>query len=133
MRHILILAALILTIGCAQEKETQIGPENTLKTFYQNLYQGEFKEAESLCDTLGMKEYITSVQQAWAKNNESVQTILPAIMSDTETVITEVVKNGQERTIFYKLTARDGQSKEKIATLTKEEGAWRIKAITDRL
>ena len=132
MKHIIILAAIILTIGCAQEKEAQLGPEDTLKTFYTNLCQGEFEGAASLCDTLNMKEYITSVQQIWAKNSDSVKTILPAIMSETETEITEVVKNGQDRTIFYKLKATDGQNKEKIAILRKEEGAWRITAITDK-
>ena len=131
MKHILILAAAILTIGCAQEKEAQLGPEDTLKAFYKDLCQGEFKEAKNLCDTLSMKEYITAVQQTWSKNSESVQTILPAIMSETETEITEVVKNGQDRTIFYKLTTTDGQNKEKIATLRKEEGAWRVETITE--
>ena len=53
-------------------------------------------------------------------------------MSDTEVLITDIVKNDQGRTIFYKLTATGGLTKEKIATLKKEEGEWKITAITDR-
>ena len=46
--------------------------------------------------------------------------------------VTDIVKDGQGRTIFYKMTTTDGQSKEKIAILRKEEGEWKITAITDR-
>jgi hypothetical protein len=53
-------------------------------------------------------------------------------LSETVVDVTDVVKNGEERTVFYKLTASSGQNKEKIATLRKEERAWKITAITDR-
>ena len=123
--------AMILT-GCFQTGEAALGPGETLETFYTSLFSGDFEGAESLCDTLGMKEYIGNVRDRWNEADSSVMAIVPAILSETAVSITDIVKNGQERTVFYKLTATDGSDKEKIATLRKEEGGWKIKSITDR-
>lgn len=133
MRNILLLTAVAVVLtGCIQTREAALGPGETLETFYKNLFAGDFDEAESLCDTLGMQEYIEVLRGAWEQTDSSVMTIVPAILSETAVSITDIVKNGQERTVFYKLTATDGSDKEKIATLRKEEGGWKIKSITDR-
>ena len=133
MRNLLTLmaGAMILT-GCFQTGESALGPGETLETFYTSLFSGDFEGAESLCDTLVMKEYIGNVQDRWNQTDSSVMAIVPAILSETSLDVTDIVKNGQERTVFYELTAADGTSREKIATLRNEEGAWKIKAITDR-
>ena len=133
MRNLLTLmaVAMILT-GCFQTGEAALGPGETLETFYTSLLSGDFEGAESLCDTLGMKEYIGNVRDRWNEADSSVMAIVPAILSETTVSITDIVKNGQERTVFHKLTATDGSVKEKIATLRKEEGEWKIKSITDR-
>ena len=133
MRNILLLTAVAVVLtGCFQAKAPSLGPGETLETFYTNLFAGDFDEAESLCDTLGMQEYIEVLRGAWEQTDSSVMTIVPAILSETAVSITDIEKNGQERTVFYKLTATDGSDKEKIATLRKEEGGWKIKSITDR-
>ncbi len=133
MRNILLLTAVAVVLtGCIQTREAALGPGETLETFYTNLFAGDFDETESLCDTLGMQEYIEVLRAAWEQTDSSVMTIVPAILSETAVSITDIVKNGQERTVFYKLTATDGSDKEKIATLRKEEGGWKIKSITDR-
>ena len=133
MRNLLILmaVAMILT-GCFQTRETSLGPGETLETFYTSLFAGDFEGAESLCDTLRMKEYIEKVQDRWSDADSSVMAIVPAILSETSIEVTDIVKNGQERTVFYELTAADGTSREKTATLRNEEGEWKIKTITDR-
>lgn len=133
MRNILLLTAVAVVLtGCIQTREASLGPGETLETFYTNLFAGDFDEAESLCDTLGMQEYIKVLRGAWEQTDSSVMTIVPVILSETAVSITDIVKNGQERTVFYKLTATDGSDKKKIATLRKEEGGWKIKSITDR-
>lgn len=133
MRNILLLTAVaVFLTGCIHTREASLGPDETLETFYTNLFAGDFDEAESLCDTLGMQEYIGVLKGVWGQADSSVMTIVPAILSETAVSITDIVKNGQERTVFYKLTATDGSDKEKIATLRKEEGGWKIKSITDR-
>ena len=128
----LLTAVAVVLTGCIQTREAALGPGETLETFYTNLFAGDFEGAESLCDTLRMKEYIEKVQDRWSDADSSVMAIVPAILSETAVSITDIVKNGQERTVFYKLTATDGSDKEKIATLRKEEGGWKIKSITDR-
>ena len=133
MRNLLTLmaGAMILT-GCFQKGEAALGPGETLETFYTSLFSGDFEGAESLCDTLLMKEYIGNVQDRWNQADSSVMAIVPAILSETSLEVTDIVKNGKERAVFYELTATDGTSREKVATLSNEEGAWKIKAITDR-
>ena len=127
----LMIGAVILT-GCLHTRETVPGPDEVLKIFYTDLFSGDFNGAESLCDTLGMKEYIEMIQNRWSRTDSSVLAIVPGILSEISLEVTDIVRNGQERTIFYDLTDADGTSKEKIAVLRNEEGAWKIKAITDR-
>lgn len=129
--YMLILSALVVT-GCFGEKTVESSPEETLKNFCQAVFAGDFDKAESLCDTLSMKEYICSIRTAWEEADSSVMTIVPAILAETEINMTEVIKNGQERTIHYELTAIDGSRREKTATVRKEEGEWKISEITDR-
>lgn len=129
---ILFIVSAVVLAGCAEKKNAELGPEETLDKFYERLCAGEINEAMSLCDTLAMKDYINSINQTWETTGEAVRAILPAILSETVVDVTDVVKNGEERTVFYKLTASSGQNKEKIATLMKEERAWKITAITDR-
>ena len=133
MKNILLLTAVagVLT-GCFQSRKNVPGAEETVKTFYESLYRGEFDKAESMCNALGMEEYIGNVRNRWSEADSSVMTIVPAILSEISLEVTDIVKNGQERTVFYELTATDGTSREKIAVLRNEEGAWKIKAITDK-
>ena len=124
--------AAILT-GCFQNKRAEPGPEETLRTFYMELCAGDFDMAESLCDSLTMDGYIDGLRKVWNESDSPVCAIASDILSEMSIEITDTEQNSQSRTIFYKLTATDGQNKEKIATLRKEEGAWKIEAITDRL
>ena len=133
MKKILIFVATVMVAtSCTWGGRTAPEPEETVKSFYESLYRGEFDKAESLCDTLGMKEYMDRIRDKWDEADSSVMAIVPAILSEIALEVTDIVKNGQERTVFYELTATDGTSREKIATLRNEEGAWKIKAITDR-
>lgn len=133
MRNILILtvAAGVLT-GCFQSKESELKPEEALKAFYGTLLAGDFALAESMCDTVSMKGYIDAVRSVWSTGDENVMKIAADILSETSVTVTDIEKNGQDRTIFYELTSESGRKRGKIATLRKEEGEWKIEQITDR-
>lgn len=123
--------AAILT-GCFQNKGEELGPEDTLRSFYTELCAGDFGKAESLCDSLTMDGYLDGFRKVWDESDSSVCAIASDILSEMAVAVTDVEKNGHNRTIFYELTALDGQNKEKVATLRKEEGGWKIERITDR-
>ena len=133
MRNITTIAlSAILLSGCVQGTKSEMGPEDTVRNFYETLCAGEFAQAESLCNTLSMKGYLDAVRSAWDVTGDSVMKIASDILSETSVTVTDMEKNGQGRTIFYELTCAEGTSKEKIATLRKEGGAWKIEQITDR-
>ena len=133
MRRLLIaMAVSVFIMGCQQNGESKLGPDDTIEAFYRSLYSGAFDQAESLCDIPAMSEYVNGFRSAWEKNDSTIRMIASDILADISVEITDAEQNSQNRTIFYKMTATDGQSKEKIATLRKEEGAWKITAIIDR-
>lgn len=133
MRRLLIAVAISLFVmGCQQSGETKLGPGATLEAFYKSLCAGEFEQAESLCDPVAMEGYVSIFRSAWEENDDKIRAIASDILAEVTIEITDTEQNGQNRTIFYKMTATDGQSKEKIAALKKEEGVWKITAITDR-
>ena len=104
-----------------------------MEMFYRNLCCGDLDGAGSLCHKPGMDGYLESFRTAWEKTDSTTAAIASDMLSEMTVNITDEEKDGQTRTVFYKLTGTDGQNKEKIATLRKEEGAWKIEAITDRL
>ena len=126
------LAVSAFIMGCQQNGETKLGPDGTLEAFYKSLCAGEFEQAESLCEIPAMTDYVNDFRSEWEKNDSAIRTIASAILSEVSIEITDTEQSGQNRTIFYKMTTTDGQSKEKIATLRKEEGEWKVTAITDR-
>ena len=133
MKKIYISAAIVLTaIGCSQNSSAALGPSETIEAFYKAIFSGDFDKADGFCAETDTNEYVARLQEGWTKSDESIKAILPEILSECLVEVTDIVKNGQERTIFYKMTTTDGQSKEKIAALKKEEGVWKITAITDR-
>lgn len=133
MRRLLIaMAAAVFIMGCQQNGETKPGPDDTLEIFYRNLCSGAFEQTGDLCDIPFMEEYINCFRSAWENNDSTIRVIASDILADVSIEITDTEQNSQNLTIFYKMTSTDGQSKEKIATLRKEEGAWKITAIIDR-
>ena len=134
MKRIIVLATVaVITAGCFQGNKSETGPRETLETFYIHLCNGDFDGAGSHCLKPEMDGYLEDFRTAWEKNDSTVIVITSDILSEMTITITDEEKNGESRSIFYKLTSTDSHSKEKIATLKKEEGAWKIEAITDRL
>ena len=133
MRNLFLLATItVFLTGCIQGREIELGPGETLEMFYRELCAGDFDGAAELCDSLSMDGYIDGYRRAFVNCDSTVRAIASDILSEMTVTVTDLEKNGQSRTIFYELTAADGLNKEKVATLRKEEGAWKIEAITDR-
>ena len=130
---VVMFAVSIFKTCTGKGKQAELGPEATLEAFYSNLCAGEFTKAEELCDTLQMSGYIGSFKQAWNEADSTVCAIASAILSEMTVTVTDTERDGQTRTIFYKISHSGSSEKEKIATLKKEEGEWKIERITDRL
>lgn len=127
------IAAAVVILTCGKGKSDSMGPEETVEAFCKAVTAGEWDEAEALCDTLAMKEYLDSHKEAWEelrKEDENILKIAEALLADTVMTIEDVKKEDDRRVISYTLTA-DGNSKTKKATLKKEEGEWRVEGITD--
>ena len=43
-----------------------------------------------------------------------------------------MTKEGGRRIVFYTIGLSDGMKRNKVATLMKVEGAWKVEAITER-
>lgn len=134
---LIILGAAVVVFGIAifklkSGKGTETGPQQILETFYESLYNGDFDNAEALCDTPAMSAYIKDFRDAWNEVDKDIIEAVPGVLSKTEIEVTDIEKDGQTRTVFYTLTAPEGRTKEKIAAMRKEEGEWKIAAITDR-
>ena len=137
---VIILTLFVVMFGISlfrtcsnKDKKAEMGPEETLEAFYKELCAGEFDRASDLCDSLTMSGHISGFRTAWEKNDSTVSDIASDILSEMSVTVTGVERDGQTRTVFYELSISDKQSKEKVATLSKEEGAWKIKEITDRI
>ena len=118
MKRMIVLATVaVIATGCFQGNNSEIGPRETLETFYRSLCSGEFDTAETLCSEAEMDEFLTTFRTAWKQNDSTITAIASDILSELSVNVTAEKKDGQTRTIFYELTTTDGQNKEKIATL----------------
>lgn len=129
---VVMFAISIFKTCTGKDRTMELSPEGTLETFYKSLCSGDFGHAGSMCDTLKMEEYIDRFQDAWEANDSTIRIIASDILSGMTVTVTDSEKDGQTRTIFYELSSTDGSGKEKVATLRKEEGEWKIEQITDR-
>lgn len=129
---VMFAISIVKTCG-GKDRQDQTGPEGIVETFYRSLCAGDFDKARSLCDTLEMEDYLGGFQDAWESEDSTVRAIASDILSEMTVNITDTERDGQTRTVFYELSGPGGSDKEKAATLSKEEGEWKIKKITDRI
>lgn len=121
--------------GCgnnAKEKKA-MEPEEVVEAFSRAVAAGEFQTACSLCDTVSMKEYIEDYAEVWKELQEkdsSALAIAASILSESSFEVNEIKKAGEDRNICYSIEA-SGYRKERMATVRKEEGEWKVLAITD--
>ena len=136
IRYIILIAAAAIACSCSQtgKQEKALGPEETVEAFCKAMACGDFTAARELCDTVSMASYIDACQEKWdnmARMDSALVDIAAALLSSAQIEINETVKDGECRKVFYTIDATMGMKKEKVATVKKEEGAWRVGMISD--
>lgn len=133
---IAISAGMIWVSSCGNEGEKALGPGETVEAFVRALTEGNTTELSPLCDTTSMKEYIeafTGELERLQKDNSTIAAIAVKMISESEISIEEIIKEGDKRKVIYKISGPDGSCRCKTAIVKKEEGAWKVERITDRL
>ncbi len=134
MKRILVFVAMaLLAVGCGGASEQELGPGETVTAFCKAVAERDLGTAAGLCDMETMKEYMGSVSDIWNSADSSVAKIVPAILAEMDVEIKDIIKNDTGRTVFYTISLPEGQKKDKVAELKKEERGWKIEQITDRL
>ena len=132
----ILMAAAVIICSCNQtgKQEKALGPEETVEAFCKAMACGDFTAARELCDTVSMESYIGACQERWdnmARMDSALVDIAAALLSTAQIEIKETVRDGECRKVFYTIDATMGMKKEKVATVKKEEGAWRVGTISD--
>ena len=134
---IAIFVSLTVLAGCTGSgKAKEMGPSETVEAFCSALISGEYEEAFSFCDSLQMQPYIDNIRAAFneaARRDSSAAAIAASILKEAQVEIGEISKEQDKRMVNYTIIINEGLKKEKIASMKKEEGEWKIEAITDRV
>ena len=134
---ILIGTAVCLMMGgCFSGKEKKDGPEVVVENFYRAMAAGEWDQACCLCDTVAMKDYLESYQQAWesfSQEDSAVMEVASSMLTDAAVEVTGIEKAEDGRLVQF--TVQTGYIKVERKALVKkdEEGAWKVTEITEAL
>ncbi len=134
LRYIFFCAAFLALASCGGKKEA-MNPEAVTEAFCRAVAAGDFDMARSLCDTVSMNDYLENCRMAMnslQKEDSCAFAIATGILSGAEFEVMNVEKDGDGRTVRYRLAA-EGCAKTRNATLKKEEGEWRVTSISDAI
>lgn len=112
-----------------------MGPEAVVEAFTRHIAAGEFEQALGLCDTTSMQDYIErciSVWESLQKKDSSVLAIASSLLGEAEFKVEKTEKTDEGRDVYYSIEA-EGHLKNKVASLGKEEGEWRVERIADAI
>ena len=119
--------------GCGGQKSVEMGPAETVEEFSKAIAACQWDKAMELCDTVKMQDYINAYRNAvskMVKEDEGAMKVAKTLLKSTTVTVNDVHKHEDKRVVTYTLET-DGLSKTRKATLRKEEGAWRVEAITE--
>lgn len=139
MRHIVlvIISAAAVLSGCSGAgKNKVLEPEEVVKAFCNAVTGGEYELALEFCDSTMMCQYVEGIRATVseaARRDSSAAGIAAAILKEAEIEIGDIRKEQDRRLVDYSIVISDEIRKDKIATMKKEEGEWKIEAITDRI
>lgn len=122
--------------GSGKEEAKALGPGETVEAFINALTEGDTAGISALCDTVSMKEYIDAISselEKLQKENSTVAAIAIKMMSESGISIEDIIKEGDRRKVIYTISSPEGDCKNKTAVVKKEDGAWKVEKITDRL
>ncbi len=129
--YILIVAAAVLAAACGSSQKK--GPEDVVVEFSRAVAAGDFETAYGLCDTLSMKDYLDNCREAMElcqKKDSAVYSIAAGMLSAAGIDVMEVKKTDDGRSVMFSISA-EGAVRNKLATVKKEEGEWRVTSISD--
>ena len=135
MKRIISIFALSagLICGCHRQEEKTMDAEVVVETFCRAMAAGDFDLALSLCDSTGMKDYLSAYRQAWNMLNDkdsSVLSIASSRLAEVTFCLIDAEKTDKGKVIHYSI-GTEGYSKERKALVRKEEGEWKVVEITD--
>ena len=132
---LICISGILMSCGGNNAEELKaMGPEEVAVAFCRSVAGGEFEKAMELCDTTAMKGYIDGQAAQWNRISEqdsSTFAIAAKMLSETEILVDDVIKEGDERHVFCSIGFKEN-TKGKVLIVKKEEGEWRVKAIADR-
>ena len=134
-RRLLILMICVAAAASCGHRggEKEDSPETVMAAFNRAVESGDFAKAWTMVDSLGMKDYMESYQQAWdtlSQQDSTALSIAGTLLGGVVPDIRHIEKDGQQRRISYSLEA-GGKTKQRKAVMKKEEGGWKIVSITD--
>ena len=121
-KYLMIAAVTVMMAACGRKdgsKAAMMGPEETAVEFCRAVAGGDFAGAAALCDTLTMKEYISSQEKAWSmlhKADSSAYRIAVGLLAEAEMTVEDIMKEGDERHVFLTIGFEDNK-KNKLVIL----------------
>ena len=122
--------------GCFSGKEKKDGPEVVVENFYRAMAAGEWDQACCLCDTVAMKDYLESYQQAWesfSQEDSAVMEVASSMLADAAVEVTGIEKAEDGRLVLFTVQTGDIKVERKALVKKDEEGAWKVTDITEAL
>ncbi len=132
---IALMIAAVLIFRDKGGKEMESSPEAVVEAFTKAISSGDFEKAYDLCDTTAMKGYLENwirIREQMQKRDSNALAIASSILSEAAITIEGSEKTDGGRKIYYRVEA-EGISKQKAAVVKKEEGEWRVEAVTDAI
>ncbi len=134
LKFILVFGFAVSVVSCNSGKVV-MGPEEVAVAFGRAVASGDLDAARELCDSLSMNSYLENCglrMDAMQKEDSSVFAVASALLAGAEFEVTGTRKEGEDRLVTYRISFGKNE-KTKVATLRKEEGEWRVRAITDAI
>lgn len=130
------VVAAMVAAGCGQRSESvEMGPGETVEAFCKALAGGDLETARGFCDTVAMNGYIRNYAEALDMQMQAdscVAGIAAGMLTQAEFAVDEVAKEGDRRIVHYTVKVSEDMTKKKTAKVRKEEGVWKVEAISDR-
>lgn len=129
-------AVCLMMGGCFSGKEKKDGPEVVVENFYRAMAAGEWDQACCLCDTVAMKDYLESYQQAWesfSQEDSAVMEVASSMLADAAVEVTGIEKAEDGRLVLFTVQTGDIKVERKALVKKDEEGAWKVTEITEAL
>ena len=132
-----MIVSLAALAGCGGSgKAKEMDPAEVVEAFCGALVGGEYGQALEYCISQDMQTYIDNIKTAYeeaAEHDTRAAEIAASVLKEAQIKIGDIEKNQDERLVNYAIVINDDLKKEKVASMKKEEGVWKISVITDRI